>query len=60
MGNKIDKHLAKLTKNKRGKTQIMKIRNEKGKKKEGYISTGTAEIEKNNSMKKYMPKNLTT
>ena len=39
--NKIDKPLARLTKKRRGRTQITKIRNEKGE-----ITTDTAEIQK--------------
>ena len=57
--DKIDKPLARLTK-KRERTQINKIRNEKGE-----ISTDTAEIPKKkkphkNTMNNYMPTNLTT
>ena len=37
--NKIDKHLARLTKKRREKTQINKIRNEKGE-----VTTDTTEI----------------
>ena len=40
--NKFDKLLARLTKKKRERTQINKIRNEKG-----NITTDTAEIQKN-------------
>ena len=39
--NKIDKPLARLTKKKRGKTQIHRIRNEK------EVITDTAEIQSN-------------
>ena len=39
--NKIDKHLARLIKKKRGKNQINKIRNEKGE-----VTTDNAEIQK--------------
>ena len=39
--NKIDKPLARLTKKKREKTQINRIRNEKGK-----VTTDTAEIKR--------------
>ena len=42
MVNKTDKPLARLTKKKRERTQINKIRNEKGE-----ISMDTAEIKKN-------------
>ena len=40
--NKIDKPLAKLIRNKREKTQINRIRNEKGE-----VTTDTAEIQRN-------------
>ena len=39
--NKIDKHLARLIKKKRGKNQINKIRNEKGE-----VATDNAEIQR--------------
>ena len=55
--NKIDKPLARLTK-KREKTQINKLRNERGE-----ITTDTKEIQKikkENTMNNYMPTNLTT
>ena len=40
--NKIDKHLARLIKKKRGKNQINKIRNEKGE-----VTRDNAEIQRN-------------
>ena len=42
--NKMDKPLARLTKNKRERTQISKIRNERGE-----ITTDTAKIQKNHA-----------
>ena len=55
--NKIDKPLASLTKKRRERTQINKIRNKKGE-----ITTDTAEIQKKNTQEYYeqlYAKNLT-
>ena len=52
--NKIDKPLSRLTKKRRERTQMNKIKNEKGE-----ISTDTAEIQKNESiMNNYTSANL--
>ena len=53
--NKIDKPLARLTKKRREKIQMNKVRNEKGE-----ISTDTTEIQRIISMSNYMPTILTT
>ena len=55
--NKIDKLLSKLLKKKRGRTQINKMRNERGE-----ITTDTTEIQKiiEIIMNNYMPTNLKT